>query len=157
MRELDEHAAAAEREELPDGPRPDSLRRSESRRARRQQAIEQAAAFGRDPYMYAVDRVEKVAPDDPHDTRVRPVVRRRLRHPRAETLERVRDLRTQGLVLSAIADELRISENYTRRLIHEIEGEEASKVPRKANSHAASKCLSCPPGVAVPPGVKSGG
>jgi hypothetical protein len=104
------------------GPKPDSTRRSTDRRNKRRLAREQAEAFGRDSYLYALDRVEKVAPNKPEDKRVRPILRRRLRHPREETLARARVLVEQGAMPSAVADELRVSDNYARRLIREIEG-----------------------------------
>jgi hypothetical protein len=105
----------------PAAPKPDSVRRAEDRRRRRQQELEQAQAFGRDPYLYAVVRVDKVAPNNPDDQRVRPVVRRRLRHPKDETIARVQALREQGRMVEAIADELHKSENYVRRLIRQID------------------------------------
>ncbi|MGE5274421.1 MAG: hypothetical protein ACM3QU_11790 [Verrucomicrobiota bacterium] len=54
---VDLDAWLAEQDE-PTGPQPDSLRRSQDRRLRRQQQVEQAAAFDRDPYLYAVEQVD---------------------------------------------------------------------------------------------------
>jgi hypothetical protein len=119
MVELDAWLADAERQAV-GRPKPDSVRRSEHRRARRRQQLEQAAAFDRDPFLYAVERVERVS-RNPKDWRVRPVVRRRLRHPKAETLARIRALLAEGRLPSVIADELQISEKYVRRLIRQIE------------------------------------
>jgi len=114
------------RAETKTGPKPDSRRRTEDRRARRRQALEQAEAFGRDPFLYAVDRVERVT-SKPDDKRVRPIVRRRLRRPKTETWAAVKRLHGQGLVPSAIANQLDLSPNYTMRLIRLIE---AGQVPK---------------------------
>ncbi len=127
MLELDAWRAAQTAED-PTGPKPDSIRRSRDREARRQRQAEQAEAFGRSPYLYAVERVDEVNPKDKHDQRVRPVLRRRLRHPRAETLARVRELHAQGVMPQAIAGTLHISDNYARRLVRQIEGQRASNV-----------------------------
>jgi len=119
MVELDGWLAEAERQHS--GPKQDSVRRSADRRARARRQLEQAAAFDRDPFLYAVERVEPVS-RNPKDERVRPVVRRRLRHPKAETLVRVRALLDDGRLPGVIADELQLSEKYVRRLIRQIEG-----------------------------------
>jgi DNA-binding CsgD family transcriptional regulator len=120
MVELDAWLADAERQAVGQ-PKPDSVRRSEDRRARRQQQLEQAAAFDRDPFLYAVEGVEPLT-RNPMDRRVRPVVRRRQRHPKAETLARVHALLAEGRLPSVIAGELKITEKYVRRLIRQIEG-----------------------------------
>jgi hypothetical protein len=119
MVELDAWLADAEGQSAGQ-PKPDSIRRSEDRRARRQRQLEQAAAFNRDPFLYAVERVEPVS-RNPKDWRVRPVVRRRLRHPKAETLARVQALLAAGRLPGVVADELQISEKYVRRLIRQID------------------------------------
>jgi hypothetical protein len=112
MAELDARLAG---EEKPI-PKPDSVRRSQQRSERRREAVEQAKAFKKDPYVYAVDRVEQ-----DRLGRKRPVTRRRLRHPKAETIARVDELLALGRMPLAIADELRLSLNYTRRLIRLLE------------------------------------
>ena len=124
MLQLDQWETA--RAETKTGPKPDSLRRTEDRRSRRRQALEQAEAFGRDPFLYAVDRVERVT-RKPDEKRVRPIVRRRLRRPKTETWAAVKRLHGQGLVPSAIANTLDLSLNYTMRLIRLIE---AGQVPK---------------------------
>jgi len=97
----------------PAGAKPDSIRRSEDRRARRLEALERAEALGEDPFRVAIAKV------DPTGRRVR---RRRLRHPRIETQARVQRLLEQGVGSKAIAETLDISDNYAARLIREIDG-----------------------------------
>jgi hypothetical protein len=116
MVDLDEWQA---REGKSTGPKPDSVRRSRDRASRRRESAEQAKAFGKDSYLYAVDRVE-----EDRIGRIRPVARRRRRHPKEETIGRVKELRALGRMPQAIADELRLTLNYTRRLIRLIEAEE---------------------------------
>ena len=121
MLELDEWREAQTVED-PTGPKPDSIRRSRDREARRQRQAEQAEAFGRSPYLYAVERVDPVSPNNPADKRVRPVLKRRLRHPKTETLGNVRRLLEQGVNARAIAIELGFKDlSYVRRLIRQTE------------------------------------
>lgn len=94
----------------------DSSRRVENRREQRRRELEQARAFGKDPYLEAVTKVEQLSGD-----RVRPLTRRRIRHPRGETVARVKELLEQGRMPSAIADELRLSLDYTRRIIRGLD------------------------------------
>jgi len=98
----------------PEGPKPDSIRRSDDRRWRRREELERAAALGEDPFKVAIVRVDSAT-----GRRVR---RRRLRHPRVETQARVRRLLDQGVGSKAIAKTLGISDNYAARLIREIDG-----------------------------------
>lgn len=110
MLELDAWLAARGPEQ---GPKPDSIRRSLARRERRQEALERTRMLGEDEFHHVVERVDA---QTKHRLR-----RRRLRHPRAETLQRVQRLLAKGRMAEAIADELRISTDYTRQLIRELD------------------------------------
>jgi hypothetical protein len=96
------------------GPKPDSIRRADDRRRKRQEAIERSTALGEDPFIYTVAGVE---PTTKHRIR-----QRRLRHPRAETLARIKDLQETGLMVDLIAKEMQVSEQYVRRLIKQTGG-----------------------------------
>ena len=110
MRELHAWLAA---DGASSGPKRDSVCRAKQRREKRDGAIRLAEALGEDSFLYAVNGIE---PGNRHRQ-----TRRRLRHPRHETLARVNKLRVLGRMPSVIAEELRISENYARRLLRQLE------------------------------------
>ncbi len=91
-----------------------NARRARRRRTQRDNEVWSAEKLGEDAYIYAVKSVDPV-------TRHRRRRRRRLRHPRAETEARIRDLHAQGLMRPVIADRMRVSEDYVRRVLKRLE------------------------------------
>ncbi len=100
-------------------PKPDSARRADDRRRKRQEALDRSVALGEDPFLVAIENVDPITN---HRSRTR-----RLRRPADETLARVRELHGRGMIVAAIADETKLSEDYIRRLIARIDRAECSK------------------------------